>query len=201
MTRRADRVRAVGLPGLRPLIRGPILGVALATAAFLAGALPMPGAADGGTLRVANAVMGAYRVNVYTAPTPIRPDSIDVSLLVTFERGRGVALGLDIQVMARRADGVGTPVRHPATREEADDPRFYAAKFPLGSEGDWNLTVQVKGPEGEGEVSFQVSVQEAGPLGNPLVILLLAFLPLVLVGWWLKNSKARPNSPSSRPGG
>jgi hypothetical protein len=151
--------------------------------------------------------MGAYRVNVYTAPTPIRPDSIDVSLLVTFERGRGVALGLDIEVVARRVDGMGAEIRHRASREEADDPRFYAAKFAPGSEGEWEITVRVEGPEGSGEVAFQVSVQEAGPFGNPYVILLVAFLPLALVGWWLKGSRGSrepdpaPSSPSSRPGG
>ena len=63
-------------------------------------AMTLPLAADGGTLRVANVPMGAYRVNVFTDPTPIPPDSIDVSALVTFERGRGVATGLEIEVLA-----------------------------------------------------------------------------------------------------
>ena len=188
---RMNGPRAAGIAGLA------LTAGILAYGGFVALVAPGPLAADGGTLRVANVPMGAYRVNVYTAPTPIRPDSIDVSLLVTFERGRGVALGLDILIVARRVDGAGEPLRQPATREAADDPRFYAAKFALGSEGEWEMTVRVEGPEGEGEVTFQVSVQEAGPLSNPWVILLLAFLPLVLVGWWLKSSGggARANRP------
>ena len=146
--------------------------------------------ADGGTLRVANVPMGAYRVNVFTDPTPIPPDSIDVSVLVTFERGRGVAVGLDIEVVAQRMDGTGVEIRHPATREQAEDPRFYAAKFALGAVGDWEIRVRVKGPEGEGETSFEVTVQEPGLFSNPYLILTAALLPLLLVGWWLKKGGA-----------
>jgi hypothetical protein len=164
--------------------------------------LPLPLRADGGTLRVANVPMGAYRVNVFTDPTPIPPDSVDVSVLVTFERGRGIATGLDILVTALRTDGTGAPVTHPATREQADDPRYYAAKFALGSEGEWEIRVRVRGPEGEGEVVFQVTAREPGLLANPIIILTLALLPLLLVGVWLKRSGgAAPTKPSSRPRG
>ena len=144
--------------------------------------------ADGGTLRVANVPMGAYRVSVFTDPTPIPPETIDVSVLVTFERGRGMARGLEIGVVARRLDGTGGEVRHPATRDQAEDPRYYAAKFALGSEGRWEIRVRVSGPEGEGETVFQVTVQEPGLLGNPFLILTVALLPLLLVGWWLRRT-------------
>jgi hypothetical protein len=155
--------------------------------------------ADGGTLRVANVVMGAYRINVYTDPTPIPPDTIDVSVLATFERGRGVAIGLEIEVLARRLDGVGDTIRHTATRDQADDPRFYAAKFKLGSVGAWEITTRVAGPEGAGEVSFEVEVQEPGPLSNPFLILGLALVPLALVGWWLKRADAVPGPAVAAP--
>jgi len=144
--------------------------------------------ADGGTLRVANVPMGADRVNVYTDPTPIPPDTIDVSVLATFEGGRGLARGLEIEVVARRLDGTGGEVRHTATRDQAEDPRYYAAKFALGSEGRWEIRVRVRGPEGEGETVFQVTVQEPGLLGNPFLILTVALLPLLLVGWWLRRT-------------
>ena len=172
--------------------RGPAPAAALLLGSLALAALllpsPLPLQADGGTLRVANVPMGAYRVNVYTDPTPIPPDSIDVSVLVTYERGRGVAPGLEIQVLARPLDSIGPEIRHPATREQADDPRFYAAKFTLGSVGLWEIRVQLKGPEGEGETSFTVTVQEPGLLGNPYLILTMALLPLALVGWWLKRT-------------
>ncbi|MGW8264937.1 MAG: hypothetical protein ACWGSQ_01140 [Longimicrobiales bacterium] len=180
----------LSLPAL--ISGGLLIGIALSIAC------PCLLRADGGTLRVSNVPMGAYRVNVFTDPTPIPPDTLDVSVLVTFERGRGLATGLEILVIGRSLDGPRPEIAHPATREQADDPRFYAAHFSLGSAGTWELEVRVVGPEGEGEVRFQVKVQEPGLTDNPLLILGLALLPLLLVGWWLKKT---PNSPSSRPGG
>jgi hypothetical protein len=164
------------------LLLSAVLGV------FLTTQIPKPLLADGGTLRVSNVPMGAYRVNVFTDPTPIPPDTIDVSVLVTFERGRGMAQGLEIVVAGRPVGTTDWVISHPATREQAEDPRYYAAKFALGSEGEWELKVGLKGPEGEGEVRFRVLVQEPGLMDNPFLILGLAFVPLVLIGWWLKRT-------------
>ena len=171
--------------------------IGVGTLGSLLAAFPPSLQADGGTLRAANVPMGAYRVNVFTDPTPIPPDSIDVSVLVTFERGRGVSLGLEIEVLARKLDGSGIEVRHPATRDQAIDPRYYAANFALGSVGLWEIRVRVVGPEGEGETVFQVVVRTPGLGGNPYFILVAALFPLLLVGWWLR----RTSSPSSRPAG
>jgi hypothetical protein len=158
--------------------------------------------ADGGTLRVSNVPMGAYRVYVFTDPTPIPPDTLDVSVLVTFERGRGLATGLEILVVGRRLDAPGPEVTRAATREQADDPRYYAAHFSLGSEGSWELEVRLRGPEGEGEVRFKVEVLEPGLGDSPFFILGLAVVPLILVGWWLRRSggpPAPPEAPESGP--
>jgi hypothetical protein len=195
--RRKDRAESVSAR-FRAWFRTGVsfLGVAVLVAAPLL--QPQGLRADGGTLRAANVVMGAYRVSVFTDPTPIPPDSIDVSVLATFERGRGVAPGLDIEIVGRRLDGSGPVIRHAATREQATDPRYYAAKFALGTEGDWEITVLVRGAEGEGEIRFSVTVQEPGLFSNPLLIIVVALLPLLLVGWWLRRT--RPESVSeARP--
>ncbi|MCJ7629907.1 MAG: hypothetical protein MUO50_16140, partial [Longimicrobiales bacterium] len=101
----------------------------------------------------------------------------------------------EIEVLARRVDGTGEEIRHSATRDQAIDPRYYAAKFALGSEGLWEVRVRVEGPEGEGETAFRLSVQEAGLLENPYLILIAALLPLLLAGWWLKRTTAPSNHP------
>ncbi len=160
---------------------------ALATAGALAVLATLPALADGGTLRVANAPIGAYRVNVFTSPTPVPPDSVDVSILAT-ERGRGLAAGLEIMVVARPLGTPGPSVSAPATQDQATDPRYYAAKFALGSVGAWEIVVQIRGPRGEGEVSFEVMVQDPGLLKSPFLVLGLGLLPLLLVGWWLRRS-------------
>ncbi len=182
------RMRGSRLSGCAARSSGALIGVGAISCLLMAvqGTLW----ADGGTLRVANVPMGVYRVSVFTDPTPIPPDSIDVSVLVTLEGGRALAKGVEIEVVGRRLDGMGGEVRHPATRDQAEDSRYYAAKFALGSEGLWEIRVRLRGPKGEGETVFQVTVQEAGLLGNPYLILTLALLPLLLVGWWLRRTSA-----------
>lgn len=157
--------------------------------------------ADGGTLRVSNVPMGAYRVYVFTDPTPIPPDTLDVSVLVTFERGRGLATGLEILVVGRHLDAPGPEVTRAATREQADDPRYYAAHFSLGSKGRWELEVRLRGPEGEGKVRFEVEVLEPSLGDSPFFILGLALVPLILVGWWLRRSGGPPAPPEALESG
>jgi hypothetical protein len=140
---------------------------------------------NGGTLRLANVPMGDYRVSVFTDPTPVRPDSLDVSLLIIQEGREGVADGVDVMVRAEFLGGDATPRVRQATREQAEDPRYYAAKFALGLEGPWEITVEVSGPHGEGTASFQVTAREPGFLGHPLALSLLALLPLAALAWWL----------------
>jgi len=159
-------------------------------------AIPGTLLANGGTLRLANVSMGEYRVSVFTDPTPVRPDSLDVSVLVIREGVDGVPDGLDVQIRTEllalggedietQPLRVGAEERLQATREQADDPRYYAAKFGLGAEGRWRITVSVRGEAGEGEASFEVVAREAGILGQPLVLMILALLPLAGAGWWV----------------
>jgi hypothetical protein len=154
-----------------------------ASVAILAGPFELLG--NGGTLRLANVPMGDYRVSVFTDPTPVRPDSLDVSLLILQEGREGVAEGVDVMVRAEFLGGEATPRVRQATREQAEDPRYYAAKFALGLEGPWRVTVEVSGDHGEGAASFEVTAREPGLLGHPLVLSLLALLPLAALGWWL----------------
>lgn len=160
--------------------------------------LPGNARGDGGTLRIADLPVGEYRVTVFTAPSPLRPDSIDVSFLITEADRRGnwlfVAEGVEVWVEVEPVGGGTAPVRYPATREQADEPRFYAAKFSLESPGDWVIRFHVRGPGGEGEGDFQVKVTPAGVLDHPLVLLGAALLPLLLVGLWMRAGARRSNS-------
>ncbi|TVR63221.1 MAG: hypothetical protein EA422_09875 [Gemmatimonadales bacterium] len=175
-----------------PLIRS----AATAWAAVILFLVPGVILANGGTLRVANAVMGDYRVSVFTDPTPVRPDSLDVSVLILQQGVEGVPDGVEVVVRTQLLElrspeeapagarvGMGDTLR--ATREQADDPRYYAAKFGLGAEGLWEISVRVRGEAGEGEAAFQVTARERGLLGHPLTIIFLALLPLVGAAWWL----------------
>lgn len=167
--------------------------VAFLLAAALVGA-PTVLLANGGTLRLANVAMGEYRVSVFTDPTPVRPDSLDVSVLVLQEGELGVPEGLDITIRTDLIEVLDeAPTSAPATtmratRGAADDPRYYAAKFPLGAAGVWRITIELQGDHGEGSASFDLTARERGVLGHPLVLSLLGLLPLAGAAWWIQRS-------------
>lgn len=154
-------------------------------AACLAVVTTAPLAGNGGTLRLANVPMGEYLVSVFTDPTPVRPDSMDVSVLVLRAGMDGVADDVRVTVHTRHLAGHGPGQTLAATREQADDPRYYAAKFAPGAEGRWEVTVDVEGIGGSGSASFEVTAREPGPLRGPLALTLLALLPLVAAAWWI----------------
>ena len=159
--------------------------------------VPAATVVNGGRLWVAEAPIGDYRVSVFTSPTPVPPDTVDVSVLV-MEVGRsGPVEGLDVRVALTPIGHTAPSQSRRATKEAADDPRYYAAKFHLGGVGEWGVAVRVAGPGGEGVVTFQIEAMEWGPLENPLVVLLLSLLPLALLAWWLL--RRRPLQPVTEP--
>jgi hypothetical protein len=151
--------------------------------------------ADGGTIRLADLVFGEYRVTVFTDPTPVTPDSLDVSFLITESRGLAVALDAEAWVEVEPLGHEGVAARYEATREQADDPRFYAAKFTLGTEGRWRIRIGVEGPRGQGTGEFEITATYPGLFRQPMVLLVAALLPLILVGAWLTLG-ARSEEPS-----
>jgi hypothetical protein len=173
---------------------------AAAGAAVLLALLAGPPAAlgNGGALRVANVPMGEYRVSVFTDPTPVRPDSLDVSVLILHEGREGVAQGVAVWVGAEAVGHDAPDSWARATREQADDPRYYSAKFALGGEGRWRITVELEGDHGQGSASFEVTAREPGPLSHPLVAMLLALLPLGVAGWWVLRDGDDEVSPGAR---
>jgi hypothetical protein len=171
-------------------MRMPFRSPPLAALLTLGGLLVLPALlwANGGTLRLNNVPMGGYLVSAFTDPTPVQPDSLDVSVLAVFRSTGEVAPDLSVTVRTRHVDGTAPGETREATREQADDPRYYATKFGLGAEGTWELTVAVSGPQGGGEASFQIRARDRGLLGNPWFLTLMALLPLLLIGGLIARS-------------
>jgi hypothetical protein len=178
----------VSLP--RPTARG----VAATTLLLLVAAAPL--LANGGTVRISREVVGAYRVSIFTSPTPLRTGEVDVSVLVQDTIQEAV---VDVAV-AVHAVPVGldaTPVRHQATRRQATNRLFKAAKFAIDVPGEWELRVQVGGEEG-GEVRFRVVLTDPTILDRPYLLAALVLLPLLLLGWLLLGRQEEEGGRQSR---
>lgn len=141
---------------------------------------------NGGTIRVSNVPVGPFIVTIYTSPTPLRTGEIDVSVLAQDSAGavltpavlvdaRPVALEPDL------AEDVDTgPVQQRATRGQATNKLFQAAKFDIEAPGEWEFTVTIAEA---GSLSFESEVARSTLLDRPYLLAALVLLPLLVLGW------------------
>lgn len=158
--------------------------------------------ANGGTVRISRARVGAYLVSVFSSPTPLRTGEVDISVLVQDSADAAV----DVPVRVRAVPlgptaAVAEPMRYAATRQQATNKLFKAAKFDVEQAGEWRFVVEV-GPAEQpaGEVSFQSPVTQTTLLDRPYLMAALVLLPLVLLAWLLlgrdeEDEEASPGSP------
>jgi hypothetical protein len=153
-------------------------------AAVLSGlVLAPPLLANGGTVRISREAVGPYLVSVFTSPTPLRTGEVDVSVLVQ-DIERESVLDVPVFVEALPVAAEAEAVRHEATRQQATNKLFKAAKFDIPGEGVWELRVRVGGEEG-GAVSFQAEFTNPTLLDRPYLLAALVLLPLAFLGWLL----------------
>ena len=161
--------------------------VALAGTLLLA--LTAPLLANGGTVRLSREPVGPWLVSVMSSPTPLRTGEVDISVLVQ-DSAEEVVPGVPVWVEAvpvaipeAAQDGADT-LRHPATRQQATNKFFLAAKFDVPTPGEWEFRVHVGEPEA-GAVSFQATLTDPTLLDRPYLLVALILLPILLGGWLL----------------
>lgn len=118
----------------------------------------------GGTPQLAAAPVGAYRVYAWTSPEPWRAGQVHTTVAVTLATSDSSEVPVsgaqvtvhyaptsqpDAAIVAPAAEGVGTKVG------------FYEADADLPTTGEWQVTIQVAGPDGSGETAFTVQVLPA----------------------------------------
>jgi hypothetical protein len=152
--------------------------------------------ANGGTVRISRAAVGPYLVSVFTSPTPLRTGEVDVSVLVQ-DQERETVLDVPVRVEAVPLEADVAPLRHEATREQATNKLFKAAKFPVPREGSWEFRVHVGGAEG-GAISFRATLSNPTLLDRPYLLAALVLLPLALLGWLLLGREENGRRRQSR---
>jgi len=123
---------------------------------------PSSGArADGGIPRLSERA-GAYRVSIFTSPTPFRAGPVDVSVLIQDADSGELVPDIRVTVRAAPCDRPESSITQPVTAEAAINKLYRAAVFELPEPGWWDMEVTIEGGRGSAQVRF--AVEAAGPL-------------------------------------
>jgi hypothetical protein len=171
------------------------------TLALLAG--PPLLRANGGIARLVREPVGNRVVTVYSSPTPLRTGELDISVMV--QDSADAILDLPVRVVATLiepapdADSIAARLERislEATRDQATNKLFKAAKFDVDVPGEWAFTVEI---DGVGTVGFQAAVVKSTILDRPYLLALLVLLPVGLIGWLL-TGRGDGNDPERAQG-
>jgi hypothetical protein len=144
-----------------------------------------PADANGGKVQVERQPAGPYAVTVFTDPTPIPVGVVDVSVAVQPVGSSFFVPNAQVTITTEPIGHPGAGATYPATHEQADNKRLYAANVDLPQAGRWRLTVQVTGPFGDGALGFEVEAGSTQPAQGVLAaaLVVLAGILLALGGW------------------
>lgn len=174
---------------MTPTLRGQRAAFLL-LALLLALLLPIPATAisptsGGGRIRVADAPIGNYIVTAVTTPDPLTPGQAQVTVAVGRAGTEERITDAEVAVLVRRPTSEAPPQRYSADHATAGNAFDYGAHIELPTTGLWEFTVVVTGPEGSGEASFAVDVQQALNIGVVIACAVPFILGIIFGGWLL----------------
>jgi hypothetical protein len=117
--------------------------------------------ADGGMLRVMRAA-GPLQVSAFTAPHPPGAGIVDISVMVQDAHTLEPVPAAEILVEIARRGTAGGTIRTHATSEAATNQLFRACAVEL-DQGEYDVAIACRGPQGCGQVEFAMKVGPAPP--------------------------------------
>jgi hypothetical protein len=151
--------------------------------------------ADGGTVRFSE-VRGAYRLTVFTQPTPLRAGPVDVSVLVQSPATGEPVSDVRVTVRFRPEDRSRPSLSIPATKANATNKLLYAASLELPSPGQWNVEVIVDGPAGSAVGAFPLEAAAATASWWDVIFWIAwPVVPVVLFAWHQVRVRAYRSRP------
>jgi hypothetical protein len=133
---------------------------------------------DGGAIRLSEQ-RGAYRITVFTAPTPLRAGPVDISVLIQEADSGEPASDVEVTIDAERRGYPGEAIHRRATTEAATNKLYHAATFDLPEPGWYSLDVFIEGPSGTAQA--HCAVEAADPLPEWLTFWPWVCWPLLAV--------------------
>lgn len=148
---------------------------------------PHPALAHGGGFtQVSAAPVGPYRVTVWTAPQPIRAETLLHVTVAVADESQQPVLDATVLVQLYAAGADDALISLEATTAQSTNKLFYEVDFLPPQTGLHQIEVAVSGPEGQGTVTFDVEVEP--PSNNTWLLIALAALILVAAATRFKSS-------------
>lgn len=138
-----------------------------------------------GDVRVSGETVGEYAVTVLTCPVPLRAGTVEVNILVLDSGGASILSDLNIQVVTDALGNQETSGLYGTGRTRSANRLFHTALVDLSAEGQWEVTVQIDGPEGHGDIVFVVEAVGPGLLdkAGSIIWITAAILGIGLLAW------------------
>jgi hypothetical protein len=135
---------------------------------------------DDGVVRLSEC-KGAYKISVFTSPTPFRAGIVDISVLIQDAVKGELIPDVETTVRLIPIARTGEPIVHAATAAAATNKIFRAAVVELPQPGRWEVEVDVAGKQGFAQVCFQLTAADRIPqwpalwpwIGWPIPVIVL----------------------------
>ena len=185
--------------------------IALVTSLFTALTTNHVYAHGGGTPRLTNVPVGPYHVYAWSEPEPWRVGQVHLSIAVTKPNpdtnSNQVEIPVtDVEIMVTYtplSDSDDSNLRAPtvvnAVRQEFLSDFYYEADPSLTYVGDWQITIDVSGPDGAGSTQFAMETLPERSLNWTLIFGAGAVIVVVLVLIALWSRSRQPAQPARRP--
>lgn len=184
------------------------LALTLLVSTVFVGAASAEGPGTGGRrIRLENERVGPYVLRVVTSPNPPQVETLYVEVRVEEATSGRIVRNAEVNLTAHAVDS-GASLEAEATHDIAPIPSDYAGHLGVPHSGDWIITVEVKGPAGQAEVSFQeyvVSQSRLAPILSAalpfagLLILIAVFLMFQSKGDEPEQHQNPPPAPQALP--
>lgn len=165
----------------------------------------------GGTPRLTSVPVGPYRLYAWSEPEPWRVGQVHLSLAVTIPNPDSASNQIEMPVTDVDVTVTYTPISNnliepsmapivmQAVRQEFLSDFYYEADPTLTRQGDWQIHVDVSGPEGSGSTQFLMETLPERTLNWTLIASAGGVLVLIiaLIAIWSRSQQ--PAQPTHRP--
>jgi hypothetical protein len=149
----------------------------------------IPGAQAHGAFAQFTKASGPFVITVFTAPSPLRPGPVDISLLIQNREDEQPVLDCVALVQLRKDDA--TSIRSEATHEAAQNKLLYAAQVKVPESGVWELEAAITHESGSADVGGAFTVAPS----NPVIVAYWRSLALFALNQWLKRRTVKGAKP------